>query len=54
MNYEAPKLDVVEIDVTDIIQTSSVTPGIGGGGGENETPFNPNTKSITPGMDNNY
>ena len=53
MKYEAPKIDVIELDVTDIIQTSG-TPGVGGGGGENETPFNPNSASITPEMDNNF
>lgn len=53
MNYEAPKLDAIELDVTDIIQTSG-TPGVGGGG-ENELPGLPlNPTSIAPGMDNNY
>lgn len=34
MEYEAPKLEVIELDVVDIIQTS----GDGGAGGENELP----------------
>lgn len=39
MKYEAPTLNVIEFDVVDIIQTSGSV--VGGGGGENETPFNP-------------
>ena len=34
MQYEAPKLEVIELDETDIIQTSSEI----GAGGDNELP----------------
>ena len=40
MKYEAPELDIIELDAVDIIQTS------GDGPGENETPFNPASNSI--------
>lgn len=33
MQYEAPKLEVIELDETDIIQTSEI-----GAGGDNELP----------------
>ncbi len=50
MKYETPEIKVIEIDAGDIIQTS----GILGGGGENETPFNPALATYNSNLDNNY
>ena len=48
MKYESPKINIIELDIVDIIQTSGNV--VVGGGGENETPFNP----VTLGLDTNY
>ncbi len=50
MKYETPEIKVIEIDVEDIIQTSSA----GLGGGENETPLNPVTLTYDSDLDSNY
>ncbi len=39
MKYEAPKLEVIEFDVVDIIQTSGENGSGSAGGSENEGPF---------------
>lgn len=49
MKYETPEFEVVELNKADIIQTSGDV--ILGGGGENETPFNP---ASVASLDNNY
>ncbi len=50
MKYEAPQLEVIEFETSDIIQTSG-NENIGGGG-PNETPFNPASVSLE--LDENY
>ena len=45
----AEAMGELELDVVDIIQTSG-TPGVGGGGGENELPPAP----IIPQIDNSF
>ncbi len=50
MKYETPEITVIQLDATDIIQTSGNAGGGstgGGAGGQNETPFNP----VSTGLD---
>ena len=49
MKFEEPKLRIIELNSEDIIQTSGEA-GTESGGGENETPFLPNSLSL----DTNY
>ena len=49
MKYEAPTIDVIELDSVDIIQTSGDGNSVGGGGGgEDETP------TLPLSLDSNY